>query len=233
MAGNPKNQAEQRTELDILDQHGRQWHTCIEDRTGGTTGGYNRCGWNDPLRHTANYLEMVKGRVMGSLWTLSVLWDKWINQTVQDEETWYGDLIRIASDKYSVLDPDKVPFLENDPIIRRLAGPKPWPSSSVLRAARDGDKQYLGLDELDAVHRKALGLSTMTDIQRKEIADSPAFVSAIPSEQAKASVPPPPDRYQDFVSWAMTHVPDCKGDLGRVAVLWKEHRENLIAAEAA
>lgn len=228
MAGNPKNQAESRIELDILDQHVRQWHTSLEERTGEPTGGYNKCGWDDPLKHTPNFLEMVKGRVMGMGWSLIVLWDKWIIQNTKDEEEWYRSLIQIAGKVYSVIDPAKVPFLENDPVVRSLAGPKPWPSSKVLKAAKAGDRQFLGFEPLDLEHRKALGISTLSD-HGANVADASSFVSAIPSDTAKATIPTPPDTYPEFVSWAMTHVPECKGDLTAVARHWKEHKANMAA----
>lgn len=226
-----RTQADQRTEIDIADQFQRVWHGSLETSTGDPTGAFNRVGWKDPLRTPQYFLKMRKGTVLGHAWTLFVDFPNWIIQQTEAEENWYKSLIKIASEKYARLDPQTVPFLENDPVVRSVAGPKPWPSSAVLKAAVKGDRQYLGFEKLDKDHRDALGLSTLADVgtSAEIVANAPAVVSAIPSAEAKSQVPPPPDRYQDFVGWAMTWVPECKGNLGKVAQLWKEHAETLKA----
>jgi len=227
----PILQTDQRMEVTLLDQFQRAWHGCLEKATGEPTGSYNLVGWLDPLRTPPFFVMLKKEAVLGAAWTLFVDFGAWLDQQRNGEEQWYRDLHKAALDKYHHVAPEQVPQLENDPFIRNAVGPKPWPSSKVVQAAMNGDRQYLGLALLDKTHREALGLSSLAESLAiaQQIADAPAVVSSVPDPEAVKTIPPPPAEYPKFVAWAMTYVPECKGDLTAVARHWTEHKAAMAA----
>lgn len=193
-------QATQRSEFRLPDQHGRRWHGFVEKRTGDICTTPNATGWRDPLKTNRTKFLSLRSGGDDFVQRMYVDWDAWIDQVTNDEQEWYRHLRECGRLAYKKMDkvPDVTADLENDPYVREIAGPKPWPSSVVLKAAKNGDKQYLGLAELDDAHREALGLPLSTDQRRA--ATAPAKVSGTP----KAEVPTPKDgeTYQEFVARA-------------------------------
>lgn len=214
-------QQSQRRDIRPVDQFGRKYFASIEIATGGVTGQITKT-FVDPLNTPQKFLEMPGDENGDSqLNRLVVNFERWKSEIVQDEGQWYQTLLNIAGQKYSRLDPNDVPHLENDPFIRGLAGPKPWPSSLVIDAAAAGDRQYLGFEKLDTEHRKALGLPYI---------DGPTLAAhaaaTVPTATAdSASIPPPPDTYQEFLTWAFKY--NGARNLTDGAAQWNEHKRKF------
>ena len=220
-----KTQANARRDVHPIDQFGRRWFGSIELATGDLTGSINAAGgWRDPLRTPQKFLAMPKDASgFGDLSKIHLDVAGWIAEVEEDERTWYTQLHVIARDVYKRLDPTDIPQLENDAFVRGLAGPKPWPSTSVLQRARDGDPQFLGLEPLDKEHREALGIITLEDT--RHIGSAPAAVGM--PKASKASIPDPPDKYAEFVKWAFQHAG--VKSLTAAAKLWQEHKAKVPA----
>lgn len=213
-------QQSQRRDIRPVDQFGRKFFGSIEVATGGFTGQINAAGgWIDPLRTPQKFLGMPGDENGDSqLGRLVVDFPSWITEIKQDEAQWYQSLLEIAGQKYSRLDPNDVPHLENDPFIRGLTGPKPWPSSVVLDAAMQGDRQYLGFEKLDDAHKTALGIPLASGA---ELA-ARAKVAVPLARTESAPIPPPPNTYQEFVTWAFKY--DGAKNLTESAAKWNEHK---------
>ena len=224
-----KSQAQQRRDIHPVDQFGRRWFASIEIATGDITGRLHIAGaLIDPLRTPQKFVDMPRDdNGYGDLTRVEVNGDAWIAEVENDERDWYRQLHVVARDVYKRLDPTDIPTLENDAFVRSLTGPKPWPSSSVIRQAMAGDRQYLGLEPLDREHREALGIVTLEDT--RHIGAAPATVP-MPTA-ATAETPLPPDTYPEFLRWAFQHG-GCKGDMAKAAKLWNEHRDSLKASTA-
>lgn len=217
----PTQQKDHRREINPKDQFGRKWGMTIEIRTGDPTGSCTPCGFTDHLRNSANYLRTAKtedGQV--DLSRVIVDFPTWTMHVEDDERGWYEQLHRNAMQVYKKgsLSPEDVRALDSDGFLLDLTGPKPFPSSKVLKAAARGDKQFLGLEPLDRAHREALCLPTMDDMQATQQEQL--------TKGATASLPP--DEYTAFVKWAFANDP--KMTMTAVGKLWAEHKANLQAA---
>lgn len=214
------NQADDRRSLNPRDQFGRLWALCIEVRTGEPTGAVLPAGWSDPLRTPMHLVTMLKtefGQV--DLGRVQVNFDQWIGEIEHAEQKWYERLHEIALSKYSSLDPERVPHLDQDQLLLRLTGPKPFPSSEALKRAKGGEKGLLGMEPMTQEQRALLKMQTLEDLK------APLPKKA---EEHAPVTSGPPDTYQEFVRWAFATE---KGmDLTKVAALWKDHRANLQAA---
>lgn len=196
----PKNQADQRRDLVLADQFGRRWFMSIEILTGEPTGAITRAGsWLDPLKTPQQFIKVPPTDIAGGQWRVEIDFPNWLQQQEAAEEYWGQMMRRAALAIYKKLDPEDLPHLENDVLVREAVGRKPWPSSLVLRAAQGGDRQYLGLEPLDGEHRKGVGLPVL--MTQQAAAAAPAVVEM----PAAGHVPEPPDQYQPFVSWAFRY----------------------------
>lgn len=226
-----KNQSDSRRNVHPVDQFHRMWFGSIETATGDfcslirPASPAGRPSWVDPLRTPQAYLQMPKDESgYGQLGKIEVQFDRWITQLEADEVEWYKQLHVVALTVYKRVDPVDVPHLENDAFVRDLTGPKPWPSSVVVKAAQGGDRQYLGLEPLDTEHMKALGLVAAADV-RTFVENAPQAVAA--PAAATSEFPPIPETYQEFVSWDIKY--GGAKNLTEAAAHWKAHRANLAA----
>lgn len=217
MAGNIKTQADQRREINPKDQFGRRWGGTIEIATGDPTGAFVPCGFPDNLCNTKNYLRTYRdefGNV--DLSRVEVNFPLWVRDIEEAERSWYEQLHRNAIHVYKSIEPEKVATLDQDKFLMDLTGPKPFPSSDVLRAAMAGDRQYLGFEPLDRAHREALRMETLEDL--KSSASTPTVVD-VASDL-------PPDTYPEFLKWVFARGTK---SMKEAAALWQEHRKNLQA----
>ena len=223
MPGQPITQQDQRDEYDLDDQFGRTWHVTVEKITGDSTGATNRVGgWDDPLRTPQQFIRMRKGARRNAVLSVEIAMQEWIEQQQREEEIWVRRMQEVAIGLYKKFNPEDVPHLENDAMVRAATGRKPWPSSVVLEAAMAGDRQYLGLEKLDTEHRKALGLPVL--LSRDVIAKADV---SVPHPVAE-TISPPPDNYPDFVQWAFK----TQGvrSLTEVGKMWQDHRTRMKEA---
>lgn len=222
MAGVGGKQAKMRRNVNPKDQFNRKWSTAYELITGESTGGWYPA-WGalgDPLKHTSRYLNFTRNED-GQFETTRCVIDfgQWIQDIEAEERMWYRQLNEIAISKYSIIDPKTTGDLDKDPFLVNLCGPKPFPSSEVLRKAQQGYQPFLGLAPLSAHDRADLKIRTLTDLKA-----GPAPVEV----EHKAVEAGPPDTYQDFVKWSMS-----RGEaktLTEAAALWRTHRELSGAA---
>jgi hypothetical protein len=228
MAGQIITQNDHRRDIRPRDQFNRKWYGSIEKATNDFCSGVRPARWTDPLRTPQNYVVLnTDENGDKDISQCTVLFGPWLDQVRQDEVDWYQNLLEIAARKYSQLDPDNVPHLENDPFIRGLAGRKPFPSSKVLELAQAGDKQFLGLEPLDDEHRKLLGLS---NVNAAELAkNAAATVTRVAVEDA--TIPPPPNEYKPFLTWAYKY--QGVKDLKDAATMWAEHKARFEEKVAA
>lgn len=216
---NPKTQADQRRTLILRDQFERAWAVVVEIATGDPCGSkhpYNR--WVDPLHTPQSFITVPHGDMLSGQWRVEIDFRGWIEQQERGEEEWYVELRKQAREAYKRLDPAEVGTLENDAYVRERTGPKPWPSSTVLKLAQSGDKQFLGFEKLDTEHREALGLAREDAQQIAAAAKAKVTVSA-------GGIPAPPDTYPDFISWAFRY--QGVKDFGQGAQMWREHKAAL------
>jgi hypothetical protein len=222
MMASPKTQAQQRRDLILADQFNRKWLVCVEIGTGDPTGAITRVGgWLDPLQTPQQFLTVPHDDVTMGQWKVLVDFPAWIEQQEHGEVEWYVELRKQEREAYKRLDPSEVANAENDAYLRERTGPKPWPSSAVLKSAVSGDRQFLGFEPLDNDHRIALGMPIQ---EAQEIAAS----AKAKVETPEAGIPAPPDNYQDFVSWAFRY--QGVKDYGKAAQMWREHRKLLQEA---
>ena len=219
---NPTSQPQQRRSLVAKDQFGRPWGLVIEVASGDLCGAANPRNWRDPLRTPQQYVRPARTEEGTDLTRVEVNLAGWLDSVRADEQTWYFQLNENALRVYKAIDPADVANLEKDRFLIQQTGPKPWPASEVLQAAIDGDRQYLGFEPLDKAHRAKLLMPTIEDLK-----GTPAAVDTAPAITGDESQPP--EKYQDFVSWAMKK--KVVKDLREAAALWKEHRANLAGAE--
>lgn len=223
MAGVAGKQATMRRNVNPKDQFGRKWSTAYELVTGEATGGWTPA-WGalgDPLKRTSNYLAMGRnedGQVEPTRCVID--YDLWIQDIQQAETGWYRELNQIAIAKYSIIDPKTVAELDKDPFLTNLAGPKPFPSSDVLKRAKAGYKPFLGLAPLSAADRADLRMRTLEDLKA-----GPAPVELKASQTASTL---PPETYPEFVKWAFEggHAKT----MTEVGKLWRDHSEALSGA---
>lgn len=214
----PITQADQRRGFNPRDQFGRKWLAQIELASGDLCE-VLPAGWSDPLRTPVKFIRMARVEGQTDMSKLVVDTATWRMVVEQDERVWYDQLIQNALLKN--VDITDLAELERHKILLGLTGPKPFPSSEILKAADEGDQQYLGIAPLDAEHRAKLGLSTLADLKAPRAA--PVAVPPVDDSQ-------PPEKYQDFVSWAQRTGRVQPGDLKHIGQLWKQHRDSLQAA---
>lgn len=220
MAKQPVTQWNQRRFLSPSDQFGRKWHMSIEIITGDPTGAILPAQWDDPLATPGKYVEIPREGGQTVLGRCEVRFDKWIQDIEQDERSWYQQLHENALQKYSHIDPLKVDELDKDKFLLSLTGPKPWPSSDVLRAAQQGHRGFLGLTEMTMDDRAALKKLTLRDLKAG---------AGLQSSVAGTEAPPaPPETYKEFIQWAYRF--GGAKTLPEVGAMWQKHREALNAA---
>jgi hypothetical protein len=200
-----KTQADFRRDINPRDQFGRKWSACSEIGTGEPTGGIFPAGWTDPLRTPIKYLGVPKNDDgQAEIGKLRVDFDRWVSDQRKEEQDWYASLYQIALNK-NVDIPSDVSVLEKHPILKGLAGPKPWPPVEAIDAAKSGDRRLLGFEPLTKVERTLLSALTLEDM--------------------KTPTTPTTETYQEFVSRAMASGMVPPGDLKAAAALWQEHRK--------
>ena len=211
MAKKALTQNDQRRWIAPIDQFGRQWSMQIEVLTGDPTGGINGGNgptwpYGDPLRTPQQYVELERQGPSSDIGRCQVRFDRWIAAIEADEDLWLQNRNEIVAAKFPVIPED----LDHNPLLIKFTGPKPWPSSDVLRQARDGYAPFLGQAPLSAADRVALVRPTLRDLQRGP---------AVPETDG------PPETYKEFVGWAMRggHAKN----LTEAAKLWKEHQQLL------
>ena len=188
MPKDPKEltQAARRRSFNAMDQFGRLWLANIEVASGAACSPLVPAGWTDPLRTPAKYLKLRNAFAIQAAGSpVTVDFDRWIadmegpdgKSGLQGE--WKLRLYEIGREN------NKVSFnpveAETNEYYLHLAGPKPWPSAAVLRMAKAGHRELLGLAPLTIVGRKLLGLETAEDIEA-------GFTQP---EQVKAAAPVP------------------------------------------
>ena len=219
--GIPGKQAKMRRNVNPVDQFGRKWLTAYEVANGESTGGW-MITWGalgDPLRTPGKYIDFTRDE-SGQTEPKScrVDFDRWIADVEQDERNWYYQLNQNAMHHYKrgSLTPEDAAKLDQDQFLMDLTGPKPFPSSDVLRMAKAGNKRLLGLEPLTQKERALLRMPTLEDLQQ------PTFEEHAPAPTDPAAVP---DTYPEFVSWVFKTKQVV--DLKQAAQLWKEHRALL------
>jgi hypothetical protein len=212
-----QTQADYRRSINPKDQFGRKWGMSIEIRTGEPTGAVLPA-WGavgDPLRTPMHLVKMVKDENgQAELGRCTVDFPAWIAEIEHAEKQWYDRLYENALAKN--LELTDLATLETHKILLGLTGPKPWPSSDVLRQAVAGDRKLLGFEPLTAVERALLKIPTLEDLKAGTVKAAGTLADG------------PPENYQDFVKWAFST--GQATDLATVGKLWSEHRARLQAA---
>jgi len=146
----PTTQPEQRTDMQVEDQFGRRWLYSMENKTMEPTGLIDRVGWSDPLNTPQKYLRVPRNKFgRPELGKLEVQFGRWIEDQyheLEGEAGWRANLWNIAQQKFPGL--TTVEEMEAHPVIRKLAGPKPWPSVEALERAAGGQPCLLGLQPI-------------------------------------------------------------------------------------
>lgn len=225
MAGIGGKQAKMRRNVNPKDQFGRKWGTAYEIITGEATGGWVPAWgqYGDPLRHTQAYLAMGRnedGQVEPTRCVIDFA--LWIQDIEQAERQWYHQLHQVAIAKYTVIDPATVGTLDQDKFLVDQTGPKPFPSSEVLKRAQAGYAPFLGTAPLSAKDREDLKLRTLEDLKQ-----GPA-TQELERKAAVGASDLPPDSYAEFLKWSFARNP--KTTMKEVAAEWVQHRDALTGA---
>jgi len=234
----PKTQAKQRRPVMAADQFGRPWSFSIEIITGDPTGLISPAGWADPMRTPQKYLKVPRNQFgLPDYSRISVKEQQWIT----DQEYHVGEyetrFLETASDKMPGGFDINTVF--QNPWLKRLAGPRPFPSPRCLRAAFDvkhpASRALLGLEPLNEAAMELLGINVAVARRREEegsraLGDSAdTTATPLPEEPQKEELPIPdmsdlPDgmSYNQFVSWARKVM---RADMKTTAKWWKVYKE--------
>lgn len=153
----PKTQPDYREDYNAEDQHGRLWLLTIEKATMEPCGELVAAGWSDPLRTPREFLVQVRNKQGKPVPDrITVDWPAWMRRKRQDDSDWKRMFFRVGQILYkNGFDPHKH---ADDEYLLSQVGAKPWPDLAVLKAASQGDAQFLGLEPLDTAHEVMLGL---------------------------------------------------------------------------
>lgn len=166
IAKDAPSQADFRQDLNAEDQFGRAWSLTIEKATGDPTGQITQAGWDDPLHTPQKYLHIPRNKFgQPAMGQIAVDGAHWIQDIKADLTGWVQRLYACAQKFYPAgFDPRTI---HEDPVVAQAAGAQPWPSVSVLQAAMNGHKGFLGLAPLTEADRKALNRQTVEDLLRE------------------------------------------------------------------
>ena len=223
----PKTQFDQRRSLVAKDQYGRPWTVNIELATGDPCGIIIAAGWDDPLEQTYLHLRIPRDAYGTQQWgSIEVQWEPWITDTVGYEQAYRTRFIEVGRDmNKGTFDPEK---WAKNPYLIDLVGPKPWPSSEVLRMAKAGHQELLNLVPMTKVGRKLLGRETLDELEEAAfVASTPEIPPTASAVVGSASVPKPAkprkaSKYNAFVSAALSSG-DAK-NISEAAALWREQK---------
>ena len=227
----PKTQAQQRRNVVARDRFGRVWSFSIEVKTGDPTGLIGTGGWADPLRTPQRYMRVPKTEFgMPNYGTVDVDDERWITDQAHYTDQWESQFLEIAANKFP--GGFDVTTVWDNPWIKKLAGPKPFPSVECLRAAFDpthpASKALLGMEPLNEEAMRLLGIDVAL-ARRSEARSGGSGASAEPSATSSDNGGPPdfselPEnlKYQQFVKWARKGT---KRDMKTVGQWWKQYKE--------
>ncbi len=141
------DQAKQRRAVRLEDQFGRWWHTYVEKATGDPCCGISPIDWADPMATPQIYLRVPRhedgSTVAGKI---EVQFDRWIESIRSSTEDWLNTIDEAGRVSYKITTPEERALWPQDEYLMKIAGPKPLPTVETLMAARDGDRQLLGLN---------------------------------------------------------------------------------------
>jgi len=228
----PKTQAQQRRNIVARDRFGRIWSFSIETKTGDPTGLIGTAGWADPLRTPQKYMRVPKTEFgMPNYGTIDVNDELWAKDQAYYTDQWETQFLENAANKFP--GGFDVNTVWDNPWIKKLTGPKPFPSVECLLAAFDPEhpasKALLGMEPLNEEAMALLGIDVAL-ARRSGARSGGSGASAEPS----ATIPPKevelPDfsdlpgnlKYQQFVAWARKIY---KVDMKTVGAWWTAYKE--------
>ena len=142
------------------DQFNRAWAQNIEISTGDPCGGNGiPFGWVDPLDTPNVYISVPRdGNKLPMMGHVYVDFDRWIKDMESSYRDWKAFLFQIGQKLFKKTTPAEVAEWEKDEYLLNEAGPKPGSRLDqfckdgetpvdVLKRARDGDAELLGIDE--------------------------------------------------------------------------------------
>ena len=143
------DQAKQRRNVRLQDQFDRWWGTAVEKSTGDPCCEISPFGgWADPLNTPNIYLRVPKhedGTPING--RIEVAFDRWIASSKGAMEDFLNTIDEAGKVTYKITTRDERLEWPDDPILQKIAGPKPSPTVETLIKARDGDRKLLGLDK--------------------------------------------------------------------------------------
>lgn len=214
-----QTQQDHRRQASATDTWGRRWALNLEIRTGDPCGTVGRIGWDDPLATPQPFIHIGTDQYGNKNPTVvNVDFDGWIAQQEDAMRVWRQQLVIVAQKAYpSGFDPRRI---FEDPYLVEQAGPKPWPSVAVLRAAKEGHAGFLGLRPLTPAERQLLAPPVRRMADDLAAAEAEAIAQQV---VAQLEAEPAPETYQAFVSWAIKT--GRAKDMSGAAKLWGERKQ--------
>ena len=141
------NQMNQRRYARLEDQFGRWWGAQIEKSTGDPCAEVSPVGgWNDPLNTPQRYLRPPQhedGTTISG--KIEVDFDRWMDSIRGSEDDWNQTIQVAGKETYKITTVAERRQWAEDPVLKAIAGPRPFPTMEMLVAARNGDRNLLGL----------------------------------------------------------------------------------------
>ena len=162
-----RSQADQRRNMNAVDQFGRKWNLQIEISTGDPTGQIAPIGFDDPLRTPMNLLRVPREDGQPAYGKLVVDFPRWIKEQEQNESMWRRHLLSVGKLYFKAAFNPATAI--RDPVVLEATGPMPWPSVRVLKMAQTGDRRFLGQLPLDDAARALLDRPNVDDLLAKTI----------------------------------------------------------------
>lgn len=138
---------DQRRQAFYTDQHGRQYTTQVDTRTGEPAEALTPIGWTAPMApRWASGLFVPPSEVLATRHTgygneVEVDYDKWLGMLEEGERLYEQRAQQVAAS----LTANYLDLLQNPtPAFLQAMGPRPFPSIEVVQAAKDGDPWVLG-----------------------------------------------------------------------------------------
>lgn len=169
-------QHDRRTPADVVDQHGRTWHTVLDmtDKKWGACGPIMPKDFSAPWVPPAKYLVIPDGRQR----RLHIDYERCESDCTQAMHAWEERLHKTAVEMFNTEAPDAI--ASRNPTLYREVGPPPM-DPRLPKAAKAGNPWLLGVPGYAMPEWAAplFAVRTPQQLEEEELAYAPADVSDV------------------------------------------------------
>lgn len=219
------NQQNWRHNANIPDEFGRIWLVNLDKRPdGGGSWGLASppmpVGWTDPLRTPAQYIDQpvgVGGRTDPNKLRVLPGLQKWVATQKRHEADWKQRAFMVAQRLFGTAAHQMIQ--SEDETLMLEVGPKPFPSSTVIQAAINGHKGFLGLAPLTKDDRALLGVQNLEDMG---YAAEPTVAEPSPAAE--------PEPRMSFFAFAAKMKKEGITDKDEIRTFWDVYKAETVKA---